>query len=78
MWVAIGENLVSNQQIIGIIKHANGKSTPDAMGRLGKTDPPAIATTSVNLIFGDGSILETGQVFLIQSPFNFIMFKINL
>jgi hypothetical protein len=40
MWVAIGENLVSNQQIIGIIKHANGKSTPDAMGRLGKTAPP--------------------------------------
>ena len=58
MWVAIGENLVSNQQIIGIIKHANGKSTPDAMGRLGKTDPPAIATTSVNFIFGDGYIFD--------------------
>jgi hypothetical protein len=24
MWVGIGKNLVSNQEIIGIIKHANG------------------------------------------------------
>jgi hypothetical protein len=43
-----------------------------------KPHTPTKAPTLINLIFGDGSILETGQVFLIQSPFNFIMFKINL
>ena len=49
--------------------HGNGKSTPDAMGRLGKTDPPAIATTSVNFIFGDGYIFDISHSFLPKSSF---------
>ena len=50
--------------------HGNGKSTPDAMGRLGKTDPPlAIATTSVNFIFGDGYIFDISDSFLPKSSF---------
>jgi hypothetical protein len=34
------------------------------MGRLGKTDPPAMATTLVNFAFSDGDIFEMGHIFL--------------
>ena len=49
--------------------HGNSKSTSDAMGRLGKTAPSAIATTSVNFTFGDSYIFDISYRFLPKSSF---------
>ena len=49
--------------------HGNGKSTPDAMGRLDKTRSPCNGNHLVNFIFGDGDIFDMNHSFFPQSSF---------